>query len=128
MDESIYPSASSGTLLVFAVALALNGSACAPLSGTSSLTVLSAETPHGLVPAAKTEQERACTNWALVFFVWGDQSSHETLVSRMLERTGADTLVDAKAESSTWGFPYLYMRSCETVTARPAHHTIARAQ
>src|SRR6185436_13030857 len=97
-------------------------SACAPLSGTTSLTVLSADAPRSLTPSAEVVEERACTNWLLTLFLWGDPSPHEVLVARMLERTGADTLVDAKATSSSWGVPYVFMRGCQTVTARPARH------
>jgi hypothetical protein len=100
---------------------------CAPLSGTTSLTVLSAEKLKGLEPIAYTAEETACTNWLLTLFIWGDPSSHETLVARLIERTGADALVDAKLESSSWGFPYLFMRGCASVRGLPAKR-VARAE
>ena len=96
---------------------------CAPLSGASSLTVLSADRIDGLVAQPQVEEERDCANWLLTLFLWGRGSGHEALTERLLARTGADAIVDARVESSTWGFPYLFMRSCETVRGRPARRT-----
>jgi hypothetical protein len=101
-------------------ALLFAAAGCAPLSGTTSLTVLSTEHLEGLERSAYFEEETACTSWLLTLFGWGDPSSHETLVARLLERTGSDALVEAKLESSTYGFPYVFMRSCGSVTGRPA--------
>ena len=111
--------------LFAALLLAAVAAGCAPLSGTTSLTVLSANHLEGLERSDYFEEETACTNWLLTLFGWGDPSSHETLVARLLARTGADALVEARLDSSSVAFPYIYMRSCVSVTGRPARR-IAR--
>jgi hypothetical protein len=118
------PALRSLAALVFAAAAAVG---CAPLSGTTSLTVLSADHLEGIERSAYFDEETACTNWLLTLFGWGDPSSHETLVARLLERTSTDVLAEAKLESSTWGFPYVFMRTCTSVTARPSKR-IARTK
>lgn len=95
---------------------------CAPLGGTTSLTLL-ARSPaiaHRLRPVGERTTERACTNWLLMLVAWGDERSHEALVRGALERSGGTVLVDATVKSSSAGFPLAFYRECKTVEGQPA--------
>lgn len=95
-------------------------SGCSSMSGTPSLTVIAAGPPPGYDVDDEVVTETGCTDWAAVLFVFSDESSHESLTHRVLERTGADLLVDTRYEVSGGGFPYVFVRQCTTVSGRPA--------
>src|SRR5262245_11479989 len=109
-----------------ALACLLGG--CAPFSGTASLTLLAREPSAAAAyePLGPRVEEETCGNWLLFFVWWGRVDSHETLVARALERTGADALVDARMTESSGGFPFIYQRDCRRVEGLPARSAARR--
>lgn len=65
-------------------------------------------------------EESACFRNVLLFFGWGESSSHAALISRVLARTGTDAIVDARLESTGHTIPIVYQSSCTVVRGRPA--------
>ena len=64
--------------------------------------------------------EEACTTLFMFLSAWGDEDSDATLVTRALERSNADVLLDTKVKHEMAGVPPFYSRECRVVEGRPA--------
>jgi hypothetical protein len=97
--------------------------ACAPMVGTPSLTLLSQDdaVDKRFVAIGGRVKGSDCLHWAGVLFIWGVvQPSHEAVVQRMLEEHDADAILDAELTTSQYGLPYVYLQACANVEGTPA--------
>ena len=93
---------------------------CVPMMGTASLTLLArggaAEVRFEPVgpPVSKSD--------CMYFLGLGGhgQLSHETVVERTLDETGADVLLGAQFYTESYGVPYIFLMQCATVEGQPA--------
>jgi hypothetical protein len=109
-------------LCIAALLAALSSSACAPMSGVPSLSVLGrGALAQSAVPTGEVRKERDCFYWVLTFFLGGNSGpNHEQIIDRMLAEADADVLVDTELTTEQWGLPYVFLMNCATVQGRPA--------
>ena len=98
-------------------------SCSAPMAGVASFTLVSNQTDkinrHYTTMGAPVEG-KDCFTMAFFYTVWfGTPPVEESLLSRVLEESGADALMDAEFKSSYAFFPLLFSRSCLTVSGTP---------
>lgn len=110
-------------LALLAALTLLCSTACAPMVGVPSLTLLSRDSSASSLYTAVggTAKTSDCRHWGLILFIWGDVApSHEAVVTRMLEEHDADAILNARITTSQYGLPYLYMQTCTNVEGTPA--------
>lgn len=120
MRYRIFPAA-AGALVACA---AMFGSGCAPMTGASSLTLVSQDitrtSPEIEILGDKIQHDETLT-WALVVFMFGSGgANHETAVDNALNQCDADLLVEAELKTITIGIPYIFMQFKSRVTGYPA--------
>ena len=105
-----------------AVWLGLFATGCVPISGVASLSVLTRSNGQKVKfePIGGRVEKSECFYNALLF-VWGDSlATHESVVERVLDETGADVLLDAQFYNEQYGFPLIFQMGCATVEGQPA--------
>jgi len=61
-----------------------------------------------------------CYTMLFFYFIWfGTPPVEESLLSKVLEENNADALIDAEFKHSYTFFPWLFSRSCLTVSGTP---------
>ncbi|MGE3165249.1 MAG: hypothetical protein AB7O52_10115 [Planctomycetota bacterium] len=110
---------------VLAVCMALAGAGCVPFVGAPSATLMTRDLSTDsreleLVGGPVTETETL--TWALVFALWGQRPTHESVVARLLEKYDADVLLDAELTSSQFGIPYVFFLFNTTAKGQPARY------
>ncbi len=96
---------------------------CVPMTGAPSMTLLTRDLQSdsaSLSWVGEPVEESETFTWALVFLLWGQQPTHESVLSRVLEKHNADVLLDAELHSVLFGIPYLFMQMKTTASGRPA--------
>jgi len=110
--------------LVILSSYLLSITACAPYIGAPSMTVLSNDISknHKNIKILKNvEQETETWTWAfLVFFVGNPMPTHESAISRLLEKHDADLLLNAELSVHQYGIPYLFLLIQTKVKGQPA--------
>ncbi len=110
------------------ILLAITLTACGvPMRGVASMTLISRELPaenkkFALVGEVVEEQE--CINSFLVFGSAGQlPPTHESVVSRTLEKYNADVLLNAELTVKVFDIPFLnllFAQVCTNVKGQPA--------
>lgn len=99
-------------------------SGCAPMLGVPSMTLMSREIkpdPARYELIGDVVEDFECLNWFLIFAIAGSpQPTHESVVSRILQKHDADLLLNAEFTTSQLGIPLLFMRMCANVKGQPA--------
>lgn len=117
MQQLSHPT--SGFATAFVCLLACSAVGCTPFVGSPSVAIISMTPAHSVYePVGEPIEESACS-WAALLVAGGDVSTHEAIIDRALERSGADILLNAELEN--WQlFLYLFQRNCVTVRGQPA--------
>lgn len=97
---------------------------CVPMSGVASLTLMTRDLPKGsgdleMLTEGPVELSET-TTWCAVLLIFGQNPTHESVLKRMLEKYGADVIVDAELENFQMGIPYLFLQLGTTVRGWPA--------
>lgn len=66
------------------------------------------------------DEESESMYWFLIFGMSGQQPTHESVVSKLLEKHEADILLNSELYSSNYGIPYIFMVFNTTVKGQPA--------
>lgn len=98
---------------------------CTPFRGVASTTLMTRSLPAGsrdLELVGGPVEESETSTWAIVFLLFGVQPTHESVVDRLLEKHGADVLLDAELTSSQFGIPYVFFWTSTTAKGQPARY------
>jgi len=95
--------------------LGLMASGCAPeIGGRASFPILSRQPLPGYTERVATVDEKRCTHVVLFFVAWGDDPSHEALITDVLKQHNGDAITDA--ELTFFAIPaFFYNQSCARV-------------
>lgn len=109
-----------GVLAVAALALT---SACVPMTGTASLSLMTRQAPTKVnFQAVGDRVERSECLYSVLLLGFGGNAllTHESTVERILEDHDADVLLDAQFYNESWGVPPIFVMNCATVEGQPA--------
>lgn len=99
-------------------------SGCAPMAGVPSMTLMSRDIkpdPGRYELIGDVVEDSECLHSFLIFGMAGlAQPTHESVVSRILQKHDADLLLNAEFTSSQLGIPLLFMNICANVKGQPA--------
>jgi hypothetical protein len=88
-----------------------------------SMTLVSADVQkmnRHYTPVAEPIEERECMHSGPFWLVqFGTYQTRESMLARVLDEYKADALSEAEFEHSFFWIPYIYMRTCVTVTGIP---------
>ena len=110
-------------VLLLGAATLLASTACAPMTGAPSFSLMSraAAVDEQFVAVGERAEATDCFTWALILVFSGNLApTHESVVTRMLEEHDADAILGARVTTSQFGVPYLFLRTCATVEGTPA--------
>jgi hypothetical protein len=101
----------------------LNACSIAP-PGAPSLTIFS-DQPERVnryyVSSGASVEGKDCFTTVFFHLIWfGSSPVEESLLSKVLEEHNADALIDAEARYSFIFVPYIFSRSCLTISGTPA--------
>lgn len=96
---------------------------CVPITGVPSMTLmtrdLGPDSPNLELVGGPIEETETWT-WALLFLVWGERPTHESVVAAALEKHDADVLLNGELTTTQYGIPYLFMQFKTTARGQPA--------
>lgn len=115
-------------LILLLAVLVITLTACSvPMRGVASMTLISREQSvenKKFAPVGEIVEESECVNSFLTFGVAGIlPPTHESIVSRTLEKYNADVLLNAELTTSVINIPIinlLFAQSCAIVKGQPA--------
>lgn len=114
-------------LILLLAVLVITLTACAPMRGVASMTLISREQSvenKKFAPVGEIVEESECINSFLTFGVAGIlPPTHESIVSRTLEKYNADVLLNAELTTRVVDIPIinlLFAQSCAIVKGQPA--------
>lgn len=97
---------------------------CAPMAGVPSMTLMSRDIkpdPARYELIGDVVKDSECLHWFLIFAIAGSpQPTHESVVSRILQKHDADLLLNAEFTTSQLGIPFLFLSTCTNVKGQPA--------
>lgn len=108
------------SLAMLAALLASVGGCTVNYMGAPSLSLVStADSSRYYQPVGQVRSESLCSARYLFLFGSGDVPSHEAAIAKLLEKTGADVLLNAELTRDTVAL-LLYESECATVKGQPA--------
>lgn len=109
------------------ILLVITLTACGvPMRGVASMTLISREPSaenKKFAPVGEVVEESECFNSFLTFGRAGQLPTHESVVSRILEKHNADVLLNAELTVTVFNIPFfnlLFAQVCANVKGQPA--------